>query len=135
MSFKLCSDCNQYHLEDTCPHCETKTSSKLPIAALMGLALIGCDTVEEAKPVYGVEIVDVDSDGWSNDEDCDDADPNTYPGIAIEDSESACMQDFDGDGYGNASPENENVEAGTDCDDSDPTINPGAGNCEEDSAE
>ena len=30
------------------------------------------------------------------------------------------MTDADGDGYGDANPENDNVEPGTDCDDSDP---------------
>ena len=32
--------------------------------------------------------------------DCDDADPVTYPGAAFNESTTACMTDFDGDGYG-----------------------------------
>ena len=48
--------------------------------------------------------VDLDADGFYDYEDCDDEDANTYPGVAIEDSESACMTDFDGDGYGSMTP-------------------------------
>ena len=130
MSFRACIQCHQHYKGSSCPHCQTETAGKLPLAALMGFTLMGCEIVEEPKALYGAEIVDIDSDGFDGFEDCDDNDPQTFPGAAIEDSETACMQDFDGDGYGNASPENENVEAGTDCDDNDPTINPGAGNCE-----
>ena len=100
------------------------------MAALMGLVFTGCEPKEEPQPLYGVEVTDVDSDGYFADyEDCDDNDPTAYPGAAPEDSETACMQDFDGDGYGNAVPENSAVEAGTDCDDNDVLVNPGAGNC------
>ena len=38
--------------------------------------------------------------------------------------------DADGDGYGDANPENDNVEPGTDCNDSDPDVNPENENCE-----
>ena len=69
--------------------------------------------------------MDYDEDGFYPDEgDCDDTDPTTYPGAALEDSDTACMTDADGDGYGDANPENENVEPGTDCDDTDPDVNP-----------
>ena len=57
--------------------------------------------------------------------DCDDSDPNTYPGAAENDSETECMTDADGDGYGSdasVSP----VTAGTDCDDSNADIHPEA---------
>ena len=33
-------------------------------------------------------------------DDCDDSDPNTYPGVATFDSTTLCMRDADGDGYG-----------------------------------
>ena len=42
----------------------------------------------------------------------------------------AAFFDADGDGYGDANPENGAVEPGTDCDDSDPDVNPGNENCE-----
>ena len=44
--------------------------------------------------------VDDDEDGFTADEDCDDTDPNTYPGVAEFDSVTDCMKDSDGDGYG-----------------------------------
>ena len=50
--------------------------------------------------------------------DCDDADGNAYPGVAInEDDPSPCHRDADGDGYGDltALPP---ITTGTDCDDS-----------------
>ena len=52
--------------------------------------------------------------------DCDDDGPyaqQTYPGVAWRDSSSDCMQDVDGDGYGDQRPANPSVTAGTDCDD------------------
>ncbi len=73
----------------------------------------------------GVDGVDTDGDGIassvSGGTDCDDEDPQTYPGAAYEDSESACMTDADGDGFGDVSPA-VGVEPGTDCDDQDPEV-------------
>lgn len=57
--------------------------------------------------------------------DCDDSDPNTFPGSAEKDSETACMTDADGDGYGEDDPK-PGVEPGTDCDDSNGDTFPGA---------
>ncbi len=71
---------------------------------------------------------DADQDGWDAEafggEDCDDADNDTFPGAAEIDSATSCMQDSDGDGYGNNDPA-AGVRAGTDCDDSDDEIFPG----------
>ena len=55
--------------------------------------------------------------------------PQPTIGTAENDSETACMQDADGDGYGNATPENDAVESDTDCDDADAAVNPAEGNC------
>ena len=45
--------------------------------------------------------VDDDGDGFATcDNDCDDSDPNAYPGAAFNESTTACMIDADGDGYG-----------------------------------
>ena len=98
------------------------------LGLILGVGLTAC-AVAESK--YGVPMVDNDDDGFYADmDDCDDSDPNTFPGAAVEDSDTACMTDADGDGYGDANPANESVEPGTDCDDSDPDINPGNENCE-----
>src|SRR5690606_31851428 len=50
-----------------------------------------------------------------------------FPGAAPNDDASACMEDVDRDGYGDASPP-DGVTAGSDCDDSDPAI-PALGGC------
>ncbi len=52
--------------------------------------------------------------------DCDDLGEHaavTYPGAAWRDSDSACMQDADGDGWGEQRPANPEVTPGSDCDD------------------
>lgn len=58
--------------------------------------------------------------------DCDDADPNTFPGAAELDDPAACMTDADDDGYGDEMPSNPNAVPGTDCDDSNDHAFPGA---------
>ncbi|MCK6523435.1 FG-GAP-like repeat-containing protein [Myxococcota bacterium] len=57
--------------------------------------------------------------------DCADSDDSTFPGAATKDSASACMTDFDGDGYGDLGPAS-GVTAGTDCNDGTKSVNPGA---------
>ncbi len=98
MSLRICGKCSQhYHFnESSCPHC-APTHTPLRSASwalLLGLS-IGCggtdkdsgetsDTSEIAEPemaaLYGVEVVDNDGDGFDAEEDCDDDDPNVYPG-------------------------------------------------------
>ncbi len=51
-----------------------------------------------------------------NGDDCDDDDDNTFPGAAELDSETECMQDEDGDGWGDDDPA-DGVTAGSDCSD------------------
>ncbi|MEC8277717.1 MAG: MopE-related protein, partial [Myxococcota bacterium] len=58
--------------------------------------------------------------------DCDDNDSTTYVGAAQNDDPTACMSDTDGDGFGDSSPSNPNVDAGSDCDDNDSTTYVGA---------
>jgi hypothetical protein len=73
-----------------------------------------------------LSLDDLDGDGFSTcDGDCDDGDLFTYPGAASEDSLTACMRDFDGDNYGDDSPSNSDVTAGTDCNDLNSAKNPG----------
>ncbi|MFH1468369.1 MAG: MopE-related protein [Pseudomonadota bacterium] len=62
--------------------------------------------------------------GWVRDAtDCDDAGPQaavTFPGAARLESATACMQDADGDGWGDSAPANPAVTPGHDCDDASP---------------
>ena len=66
----------------------------------------------------------------NNDGDCDDSDPNTFPGSAENESPTACMTDADGDGWGDADPPGEGGPGepvpGTDCDDGSKDTFPGA---------
>ena len=55
--------------------------------------------------------------------DCDDGDADTFPGAATLDSASSCMNDDDGDNYGDATVSG-SVVAGSDCDDTRPTVSP-----------
>ena len=54
--------------------------------------------------------------------DCDDGDPDTFPGAAEIDSNTLCMRDTDQDGYGD-SVTSLGIDSGTDCDDSNELIN------------
>ncbi|NVB43255.1 hypothetical protein G6O69_35855 [Pseudenhygromyxa sp. WMMC2535] len=62
----------------------------------------------------------------SNGLDCDDEDPNTFPGAAELDDPDACMTDADEDGYGDDEPSSPNALPGSDCDDSSAATFPGA---------
>ncbi len=57
--------------------------------------------------------------------DCDDAVATTFPGAAPLDSATGCMNDDDGDDYGDAST-SRSVTAGSDCDDAVGATHPGA---------
>ena len=93
------------------------------------LALSGCRSELDKNGHSGTsstpipEETDLDRDGFSPGEgDCDDEDPEVYPGAASNEP-LLCTRDADGDGYGDAqalAP----VNAGTDCDDSDSELNP-----------
>lgn len=134
MTLKICEICQQHMVGAICVHCNQKVTSKpmMSIALLLGL---GMNTAcwRNVSSLYGKPeelLADNDGDGWSVSDECDDTDPNTYPGAAFNDDEYECMKDSDGDGYGDANPENEDVTPGTDCDDTDPDVNPENGSCE-----
>ena len=72
---------------------------------------------------------DADGDGFTSCEsDCDDTSNQTFPGAAELESQSnlAYMADTDKDGYGDAYPLLDDVEAGSDCLDSDNKTFPGS---------
>ena len=74
------------------------------------LILTGCITVESPENPLAI---DDDGDGYTEFEgDCDDLNPQTFPGAAEHESEVECLSDNDEDGW---SAEN------TDCDDTDPS--------------
>jgi hypothetical protein len=94
----------------------------------------------------GVWCVDADGDGFGdpdmctqsddmppgtvdNDDDCDDMNPNTFPGAAENDDPRACMNDDDDDGWGDNGDGDDRlppgVEPGTDCDDTNENTFPG----------
>ena len=98
----------------------------------------GTDCVDSNADIYpgAAEMepdlctADLDDDGWGSDSatdidpgadngtDCDDDNANAFPGSAPNDSPTACMEDEDGDDYGDADPP-DGVEPGTDCNDMD----------------
>lgn len=64
--------------------------------------------------------------GEEGKEDCDDDDPNTFPGAAEKDDPEACMTDADDDGYGDENPSNPDAVPGSDCDDAAADTFPGS---------
>jgi hypothetical protein len=62
----------------------------------------------------------------NNADDCDDTSANTFPGAAPNDDALACMQDEDGDDWGDDTPSGAATMPGTDCDDLDANTFPGS---------
>ena len=65
------------------------------------------------------------SDHVTDSQDCNDGEAQAFPGAAENESDVACMQDVDGDGYGDSSPPT-GVAPGADCDDTEPSTYGGA---------
>ena len=75
------------------------------------LILTGCITVEPPENPF---TIDDDGDGYTEFEgDCDDRDPNIFPGSVTEATSGECMKDADGDGFGDIDVEGD-FDAGTD---------------------
>ena len=83
------------------------------------------DDYGSTSTVASSNLVCTNSGEADNDDDCDDGDADTYPGAAASDSGTSCMNDDDGDGYGDDTVSG-SVVAGTDCDDGDGDTYPGA---------
>ena len=84
-----------------------------PIA--LSLRQIAGDSEEDDCNVSDGDLDDDGQLGTNFDgQDCDDADPFTFTGIAAAEDAAACMTDVDGDGWGAISVA-EGVDAGTDC--------------------
>jgi hypothetical protein len=102
-----CTECGRHHAaaEPSCPFCGRRPTNLLRrirnAAAAVGSAMVlmAC----YAAGVYDVPdlpsdtaLEDLDDDGYNVDEDCDDLDPEVYPG-AIEICDDAIDNDCDGD--------------------------------------
>ena len=101
---------------------------------LLPLVLTACpkaqtETATSADKSPESMIVDSDGDEWNVGTDCNDADPNTYPGAAELETKNGwsiglvCMQDKDADGFGSKTVSGE-VMPGSDCDDNDNSVHP-----------
>jgi hypothetical protein len=115
------------------------------------ILLLGCpsEPIDTPKDDTGPDTspVDADGDGWFDDEDCDDGDPDINPaaeeicnevdddcdGQADEGVTDTWYRDADGDGYGDPDNTTEACDApsgynpfGTDCDDGDAAVYPSA---------
>lgn len=76
-------------------------------------------------PTMCMQAVDMPPGTVDDDQDCNDGDPDTFPGAAPNDDPAACMHDADGDDWGDDAPP-AGVGMGTDCDDSNTSAFPGA---------
>ena len=83
-----CPSCNELTRSGTaCDRCGTVLKVSMPgksiAAALLGLSLAGCPVEPPAQAEYGAPdtgFMDADGDGSPFREDCDDNDPERYPG-------------------------------------------------------
>lgn len=115
----------------SCDDCDDADVS-VGAASISGYEDSDGDGYGHGSPVL-VCSLDVDVDGVDDyvliGGDCYDYSDFTFPGAGFNELDpTACMKDFDGDGYGDLEPPSwGNTVAGTDCDDGDSFTFPGAG--------
>ena len=123
--------------------------ARLTLVALGSFLLLGtgCPPTDPIKDDTGISATDADGDGYVSGDDCDDGNPDVYPGASEscdgidndcdgeidEDGDTTWYADVDGDGFGDAAstwvgcdPASGYVENADDCDDADASINPDA---------
>jgi hypothetical protein len=87
MTLIPCSLCGSHHFStERCPHCSSGTRQRKNIGLLLGLGLAACgdDGLKDTasmEPEYGAAWigVDMDGDGFFEDEDCDDENADINP--------------------------------------------------------
>ena len=126
----------------------SRLATSLPLSLLLALAA-GCHADKDGETGSldsGTGLVDADGDGYTADEDCNDLDAMTNPGVeeSCDGVDNNCDDeideglnqswyvDVDGDGFGDPSDEvslcwrpDGYVPTATDCDDADPYVYPG----------
>jgi len=125
------------------PDCNDSNAAVNP-----GAAEVQCDGIDNDCDAATLDGPDADGDGSATCVDCDDTDPNNFPGNpeACDGADNDCngiaddglsflayYPDTDGDNFGSGTPQSSCTDlgggfstAGNDCDETDPAINPGA---------
>jgi hypothetical protein len=76
-----CSSCGAHKRAGACPHCGADGTGAVTRAMILGFVLaVGACDKQEDQALYGIAFVDDDQDGFSTEDDCNDADAAINPG-------------------------------------------------------